>query len=156
MTHPLIPQILELATPVADRLNLDVVAAVFQTNQAPPVLRIDVRNRARGTGLEDCERMSRELEAVLDVANVIAEAYVLEVSSPGLSTSLSCDRDFIAFRGFPVVVRTHEPYKGSTEWFGSLVRRDQQSVQINQKGRAIAIPVALVCQVQLQAGEAEP
>ncbi len=153
MTHPLIPRILQLAAPVADRLNLDVVTAVFQTNQKPPVLRIDVRNRTTDTGLEDCEQMSRDFEAVLDAENVIPEAYVLEISSPGLSSTLSSDRDFIAFRGFPVVVRTHAPYKGHTEWVGALVQRDQQCVQITQKGRAIAIPIELVRQVQLQAGD---
>ncbi|MBW4486971.1 MAG: ribosome maturation factor RimP [Trichocoleus desertorum ATA4-8-CV12] len=149
MAHPLIPQIIEIATPVGETLGLDVVAAVFHTNQSPPVLRVDIRNLQEDTGLEDCERMSRALEAALDQANVIPDAYVLEVSSPGISRSLTSDREFISFKGFAVIVSTSEPYEGKKEWQGLLVRRDDTAVYINQKGRSIAIPQALITRVQL-------
>lgn len=149
MAHPLIPQIIEIATPVATDLGLDVVGAVFHTNQSPPVLRVDIRNLQEDTGLDDCERMSRALEAALDQADIIPDAYVLEVSSPGISRSLTSDREFISFKGFAVIVSTSEPYEGQKEWKGQLVRRDDTAVYINQKGRAIAIPQALVTRVQL-------
>lgn len=149
MAHPLIPQIIEIATPVATDLGLDVVGAVFHTNQSPPVLRVDIRNLQEDTGLDDCERMSRALEAALDQADIIPDAYVLEVSSPGISRSLTSDREFISFKGFAVIVSTSEPYEGHKEWKGQLVRRDDTAVYINQKGRAIAIPQALVTRVQL-------
>ena len=59
MTHPLVPQIIELASPLASGIGLEIVGAVFQTNQSPPVLRIDVRNpNQEDTGLDDCERLS--------------------------------------------------------------------------------------------------
>src|SRR6476646_6776786 len=149
MAHPLIPQIIEIATPVATDLGLDVVGAVFHTNQSPPVLRVDIRNLQEDTGLYDCERMSRALEAALDQADIIPDAYVLEVSSPGISRSLTSDREFISFKGFAVIVSTSEPYEGHKEWQGRLVRRDDTAVYINQKGRAIAIPQALITRVQL-------
>ena len=149
MAHPLIPQIIDIATPVAATLGLDVVGAVFHTNQSPPILRVDIRNLQEDTGLEDCERMSRALEAALDLADIIPDAYVLEISSPGISRSLTSDREFISFKGFAVVVSTSEPYEGKKEWQGLLVRRDDTAVYINQKGRAIAIPQALVTRVQL-------
>jgi ribosome maturation factor RimP len=150
MTHPLIPQILEIASPVAHQLNLEIVDAVFHTSQHPPILRIDIRNLSVDTGMEDCERMSRALEEVLDASDSMPEAYILEVSSPGVSEFLNSDRDFNSFRGFPVIVRTQEPYKGSLEWEGSLVGRDETTVRLTQRGRAIAIPRTLVTQVQLQ------
>ncbi|WP_404783385.1 ribosome maturation factor RimP [Altericista sp. CCNU0014] len=152
MTHPLIPHILELAHPVAQALNLEVVNAVLQTSQHPPILRIDVRNLSSDTGLEDCEKMSRALEEVLDASASMPDAYILEVSSPGVSEVLSSDRDFKSFRGFPVIVATLEPYQGRSEWEGSLVGRDETTVRLTQRGRAIAIPRALVGQVQLQQG----
>lgn len=152
MTHPLIPHILELAHPVAQALNLEVVNAVFHTSQHPPLLRIDVRNLSLDTGLEDCEKMSRALEEVLEASASLPDAYVLEVSSPGVSEFLTSDRDFKSFRGFPVVVITQEPYHGRSEWEGSLVGRDETTVRLTQRGRAIAIPRALVSQVQLQQG----
>ncbi|KJH70964.1 ribosome maturation factor RimP [Aliterella atlantica] len=149
MAHPLIPQIIELATPVAEQLQLEVVGAVFHTNQNPPILRVDIRNPQQDTGLDDCERMSRALEATLDEANIIADAYVLEISSPGISRQLTSDREFISFKGFAVIVATSEPFDGQQEWTGQLIRRDDNFVYLNQKGRAIAIPRSLISKVQL-------
>lgn len=149
MTHPLIPQIIDLATPVAEALGLEVVGAVFHTNQRPPVLRVDIRNGNADTGLDDCERMSRALEAALDAADFVPDAYVLEISSPGISRQLTTDREFISFKGFPVIVTTSQPYEGQQEWTGQLIRRDEEGVYLNQKGRAIAIPRQMVSRVQL-------
>lgn len=149
MAHPLIPQIIDLATPIAEDLGLEVVGAVFHTNQSPPVLRVDIRNLQQDTSLDDCERMSRALEASLDATDIIPDAYVLEISTPGLSRELSSDREFISFKGFPVHVNTLEPYEGKSSWQGRLIRRDETAVYINQKGRAIAIPRTLISRVQL-------
>ncbi|MCU0523591.1 MAG: ribosome maturation factor RimP [Elainella sp. Prado103] len=149
MTHPLIPPIIELAAPVADALGLNVVGAVFHTNQHPPVLRVDIRNLTQDTGLDDCERMSRALEAALDAADLIPDAYILEVSSPGISRSLSTDREFISFKGFPITVTTTEPHDGQTAWTGQLIRRDETALYLSQKGRTIQIPRHVIDRVQL-------
>jgi ribosome maturation factor RimP len=149
MTHPLIPQLIDLATPVAEDLGLEVVGAVFHTNRRPPVLRVDIRNSTGDTGLDDCERMSRALEERLDATDIIPDTYVLEISSPGISRQLSTDREFISFKGYAVIVKTSEPFEGQKEWRGRLIRRDDTEVYINQKGRAIAIPRQLVTHVQL-------
>jgi len=149
MAHPLIPQIINLATPVAENLGLEVVGVVFHTNQRPPILRVDIRNPHQDTGLNDCERMSRALETTLDEANIIPDTYVLEISSPGISRQLITDRDFISFKGFAVIISTSQPYEGHQEWTGQLIRRDDTAVYLNQKGRAIAIPRSLIIRVQL-------
>ena len=150
MTHPLVPQVLDLAAPIAQQLGLEVVAAVFQTNQSPPVLRIDVRNLASDdTGLEDCANMSQALEAILDTTDLIPDAYVLEVSSPGISPQLSVDRDFLVFKGFMVEITLTEPYRSKQAWIGQLLRRDDDAVVISQKGKPIAIPRDLVETVYL-------
>ncbi|HBB35300.1 MAG TPA: ribosome maturation factor RimP [Cyanobacteria bacterium UBA8803] len=149
MTHPLIPQLIDLATPIAEKFGLEIVGAVFHTNRRPPVLRVDIRNCTGDTGLDDCERMSRALEEKLDAVDIIPDAYVLEISSPGISQELTTDRDFISFKGFPVIVKTSEPYEGHQEWRGQLIRRDDTGVYLNQKGRAFAIPRLLVTRVHL-------
>ncbi len=150
MAHPLIPQIIDLATPVAESLGLEIVGAVFHTNQRPPVLRVDIRNPSQDTGLDDCERMSRALEPALDAADIIPDAYVLEISSPGISRQLITDREFISFKGFTVVVNTSQPYEGQPQWTGQLIKRDENAVYLNQKGRAVAIPRSLITRVQLE------
>jgi ribosome maturation factor RimP len=149
MTHPLVRQIIDLATPVAEQLGLEVVGIVLHTNQRPLVLRVDIRNTQQDTSLDDCERMSRALEASLDAAEIIPDAYVLEVSSPGISRQLITDREFISFKGFPVVISTSQPYHGQQEWRGQLIRRDETTIYLNQKGRVVAIPGPLVTRVQL-------
>ncbi|NEP47266.1 MAG: ribosome maturation factor RimP, partial [Okeania sp. SIO2H7] len=134
---------------VADNLGLDVVNAVFHTNQNPPVLRIDIRSRSGDTGLQDCEAMSQSLDLMLDETELIPDAYVLEISSPGVSKILSSDRDFISFKGFPVTVETTEPHKGETHWQGNLLRRDASAVFLSLKGRTVKIPNEMIKTVQL-------
>ena len=149
MAHPLIPQITELATPIATELGLEVVAVVFHTHERPPCLRVDIRNPNADTGLQDCERMSRALETVLDTSETIPFPYALEVSSPGTSRQLTTDREFNAFGGFAVQVTTHQPLDSKTEWQGQLIRRDDTKIYLSQKGRTIEIPRELVSKVSL-------
>lgn len=154
MTHPLIPQVIELAAPIASSVGLEIVDAVFQTNQSPPILRVDVRNPSQeDTGLNDCERLSVALTEALDESELIPDAYVLEVSSPGVSDILTSDRDFTVFKGFPVEVQLSEPHKSKQVWQGSLIGRDDDKLTLNLKGRPIKIPRELVQSVQLSTEE---
>ncbi len=150
MTHSLIPQIIELATPLANQLGLDLVDAVFQTNKTPPILRIDIRNLETDTSLKDCENMSRALEELLDNSDLIPSSYVLEISSPGISRQLTTDREFISFKGFSVIVKTFAPYLEQKEWRGKLQGRDEDKVYLNQKGKVVAIPREKIAKVQLE------
>ena len=150
MTHPLVPQVIELASPIASRIGLEIVDAVFQTNQSPPVMRIDVRNPDQeDTSLDDCTKLSEALTEALDESDIIPDAYVLEVSSPGLSDMLTSDRDFAVFKGFPVEVQLSEPHKNKQTWHGSLVGRKDGKLNLNLKGRPVKIPLELVKTVQL-------
>ena len=150
MTHPIIAQILPLAEPLAQELGLEIIDAVFQTNQSPPILRLNIRNLGQDTGLQDCETLSRTLDELLEDHLIIPDAYILEVSSPGLSDILSTDRDFVTFRGFPVRVKTREIFKGKEEWIGNLVEKKETALTLNLKGRMVSIPLDMVEQVKLQ------
>jgi ribosome maturation factor RimP len=149
MTHPLIPPIIDLAGPVAAKLGLAVVTAMFYTNERPPILRVDIRSLAAETGLEDCEKMSRSLEAALDEAELIPFPYNLEISSPGAANSLTTDREFEVFRGFTVSVQLHAPLKGKTALKGQLKERDDTTIHLTQKGKIVNIPRELVSAVVL-------
>jgi ribosome maturation factor RimP len=152
MAHPLIPQITDIANPIAAELGLEVVAVVFHTHERPPSLRIDIRNPTEDTGLQDCERMSRALDAALDATELIPFEYSLEVSSPGTSRELTTDREFNAFGGFPVQVTAKDSSAANdlkTQWQGNLIRRDETTIYLNKKGRTIEIPRELVAKVIL-------
>lgn len=150
MSHPLIPQIAELANPIALELNLEIVNILFETNKNPPVLRVDIQNTVGDTGLKDCEQMSRLLDEILESKEIIPFAYVLEISSPGIGVNLQSDREFISFKGFPVTITTNSLFKKKTQWEGTLQGRDETSVLLNCKGKIIAIPREIIAQVQLQ------
>lgn len=149
MAHPLIPQITDIANPIAAELGLEVVAIIFHTHERPPCLRVDIRNPTADTGLQDCERMSRALDTALDLSEAIPFPYALEVSSPGTSRELTTDREFNAFSGFAVQVKAHQPSDNKTEWQGQLIRRDDTKIYLSQKGRTIEIPRAVVSKVYL-------
>ena len=152
MTHPQIPAIKELLKPIAENFDLQLVEVVFQTNKQPPVLRIDIQSNTGDTGLADCEKMSREIESQLDSESLMDTAYVLEVSSPGVSNVLSSDREFNSFKGFPVIVETKEPYKKLKRWQGRLQGRDNDAVHIHKKGKKISIPRNLISIVSIDEG----
>ena len=149
MSHPLIPQIVQIAEEVASPLGLEVVDVVLHTNKNPAVLRVDIRNLSQDTGLDDCERMSRTLETTLDESNLISYAYVLEVSSPGAERQLQGDREFIAFKGFMVTVSTTENHEGKQSWSGHLISRNETHISISIKGRIVNILRELCDRVEL-------
>jgi ribosome maturation factor RimP len=150
MTHPIIPQVLILARPLAQELGLEIIDAVFHTNQSPPVLQLKIRNLTEDTGLNDCENFSRALDERLEERNIFPDAYVMEISSPGLSDHLSTDRDYVTFRGFPVLVKARESFKGKTEWTGLLVEKKETVLTLNLKGRMVSIPLDVIEQVVLE------
>jgi ribosome maturation factor RimP len=150
MTHPLIPNITEIAESIARELNLEIVNLAFQTSKNPPVLRVDIRNPSGDTSLDNCEKMSRLLEETLDAKDIIPSAYMLEISSPGIGENLTTDREFISFKGFPVMVETNTEYKKHTQWQGNLQGRDEKAIHINCKGKMVAIPREIVTRVQLE------
>ena len=149
MSHPLTSSIKTVADPIAEQLDLKIVKITFETNKSPANLRIDIENISWDTSLDICEKMSRQLEEVLDQDNVIPGAYTLEISSPGISNNLTTDREFISFKGFPILVETNTVYKKKTQWQGRLQGRDEESVYVNAKGRIVSIPRDIIAKVEL-------
>ena len=95
--------------------------------------------RASGGGSGDLQDLNNGISRFIDEHEAAAEAageltlppFLLEVSSPGLSSVLTSDLDFRSFKGFPVTVETTEPFKKKTSWEGTLVSRDSEYVVIN-------------------------
>ena len=149
MSHPLIRSIQTIADPIAEQLDLKIVNISFQTNMSPANLRIDIENLSGDTSLDNCEKMSRQLEETLDQQGVIPSAYNLEISTPGISSVLTSDREFTSFKGFPVIVETNTVYKKKTQWQGTLHGRDEKSVYVNAKGKITSIPRDIIAKVEL-------
>ncbi len=103
--------------------------------------------------LEACATLSGPLGEALEGAELLDSAYVLEVSSPGLSDLLETDRDFTSFRGFPVDVTLRPEGTGATQKSGLLLGRSEDSVAINMRGRTVKLPRDAVVEVRLSAIE---
>jgi ribosome maturation factor RimP len=98
---------------------------------------------------QDCERVSRDLSATLDVANSIHHAYRLEVSSPGIDRPLRREHDFVRFAGQPARIRTAEPVEGRRNFSGILRGATDGQVQIDCDGRSYQLPIAIVVRAHL-------
>ena len=84
-----------------------------------------------GITIDDCETVSRKLEAVLDREDFIGGAYILEVSSPGLTRALKKEKDYLRNLGKPVEVHTYRPMDGVKEFIGDLLRYDPDTVVLD-------------------------
>lgn len=109
-----------------------------------------------GASLRQCQRLSLALEALLDggAIAVPADAYTLEVGTPGAPSVLTRDFEFEVFKSFPVTVTTTEVWRKADRFSGTLHSRTDAAVVLNLKGRLLKIPRELVAEVRLPtAGE---
>jgi ribosome maturation factor RimP len=115
----------------------------------PGADRIDSLFEAEPVSHEDCERVSRDVSAALDVADVIPHGYVLEVSSPGLERPLRREQDFQRFAGQEVKIRTTDPVEGRRNFSGTLVGAKAGVVEVSAEGRTFRVPIDLVAKANL-------
>ena len=91
--------------------------------------------------LDDCERVSRNVSAALDVADCIKHAYQLEVSSPGLDRPLRRERDFARFAGESARIRLNDGVAGRRNFHGTLQAAKDGHVEIACDGRSYTLPI---------------
>jgi len=97
----------------------------------------------------DCERVSRDISAALDVADVISHAYQLEVSSPGLDRPLRRERDFARFAGRNARVKLADGVEGRRNFSGTIRGARDGVVEIECEGRSYQLPVEQVAKANL-------
>ncbi len=157
MAHPLIPRLSELARHVAEPMGLTVRDVQLLAHHIPLTVQVVVGQLDGGdVTLESCAALSGPLGEALEESDLLDSAYVLEVSSPGLSDVLETDRDFISFRGFPVEVKLRPDANGSPIRTGLLLSRSEDSLAINARGRTFRIPRDAVLEVRLSAARDHP
>jgi ribosome maturation factor RimP len=92
-------------------------------------------------GLDDCERVSRDVSAALDVADIVPHAYQLEVSSPGLDRPLRRERDFARFVGESARIRLIDGVEGRRNFLGTLRAAKDGRVEIACDGRSYTLAI---------------
>ncbi len=150
MSHPLIPPLEHLAAPLAEAAGYALVGVHIHTHRLPLTLVVELRRADGGdVSLDDCASFSGVLSEALDNAELLPEAYVLEISSPGIGEELTDDRDFRSFRGFPVEVHCRDGRGAEQRREGLLLERDATAVHLNIRGRTSRIPRSDVISVRL-------
>lgn len=109
----------ELLSPVVTAQGCELWGLEFSMNGRRSLLRVFIDSPA-GVTLEDCERVSRQISAVMDVEDPIASAYTLEVSSPGMDRRLFTEEQFVRYIGKHIAVRLKSPYQGRKRFHGLL------------------------------------
>jgi len=131
--------IAELLTPTIASLGLELLGIDYMSTPGSAVLRlyIDVPANAeqeRHVGIEDCEAVSREVSAQLDVEDPISSNYTLEVSSPGLDRPLFTLPQFARFIGETAKVTMKLPQDGRRRLQGTIARVDDASILFTVDG----------------------
>ena len=103
MTATLRERLIVLIEPLLGRLGYELVELEYAAGRSNAVVRLFI-DRPEGISIEDCERASREVAALLDVEDPISTAYTLEVSSPGFDRVLRTPAHFTRFVGERVFV----------------------------------------------------
>ena len=95
--------------------------------------------RESGIGIEDCERVSREVSALLDVDDPISTAYTLEVSSPGEDRVLRTRAHFDRFAGSRVHVELKVPRDGRKRYTGTLTSINDVGVELEVDRQPVSV-----------------
>ena len=100
-----------------------------------------------GIDIDDCQTLSEKLEQQLDATSLIADSYILEVSSPGLDRVLRKPRDFVREQGKKVDGALYAPLDGKKQLTGVLEAYDDAAKTVTVSG--MALPLAKVSQIRL-------
>ena len=119
----------ELVLPLVEANNFELVDVEYVKEAGTWYLRIYI-DKEGGININDCELVSRAFSEILDKEDPIEDAYILEVSSPGLGRPLKKDKDFQRNLGEEVEVRTYKPINKQKEFVGLLDAWDKETVTL--------------------------
>jgi ribosome maturation factor RimP len=167
---PTTPQLLDRIRVIADRVarsyGLSIFDVQFRRESPGWVVRIVVDlpevegapaaggspgTPEAGVGIQDCERVSRDVATVLDVEDVIDRPYTLEVSSPGLDRPLRRLADYRRFAGRLAKIVVSEAVDGQRHFIGRLAELEGDTVVlVTETGTAHRIPFGVITRARLE------
>lgn len=151
-------KVYRLIAPVLQGMAVELVDLEFKREGRDWFLRLFI-DKEGGVTLDDCADVSREIDALLEVEDVIDTAYRLEVSSPGLDRPLKKPEDYERFKGRMVKVKTFEKLdpdqRGHSRktFVGELLGLEAGQVrilQLDKKGGVVEIPLEGIAKANLE------
>ena len=141
-------KLIALAEPLLGQLGYELVDLEYAPGRAHGLLRIFI-DRPEGVGLDDCERVSREISALFDVEDPVPTGYTLEVSSPGLDRVLRTPAHFQRFVGQRVRLELLRARDGRRRYTGRLEALTAEGIELNVDGAMVSVPFAEIGRARL-------
>ncbi len=145
----LLREVREVVEPILESQGFELVDLEYQRESEGWVLRIYL-DREGGVNLEDCAGVSHEVGATLEVKDLIPNAYILEVSSPGLTRPLKKPEDFNKFRNQMVKIKLYEPLEGRRNFKGTLLGLEGDRVRVEVEQRVYELPLQRIAKANLE------
>ncbi|MBQ9662118.1 MAG: ribosome maturation factor RimP [Oscillospiraceae bacterium] len=141
-------KIAEIARPVVEDEGCSLWDVEYVREAGTWYLRVFI-DREGGVSIDDCERISRRLDPILDEKDPIPDSYVFEVGSAGADRELKRPGDFEQFMGEEVEVRLYRPVAGSKRYTGTLSGYEDGAVSIRQGENDLRFEKEQIAQVRL-------
>ena len=138
----------KLLAPIVEEYHVEIYDVEYVKEGNEYYLRAFI-DKPEGVNIEDCEKVSRALSDELDKEDFIPEAYILEVSSPGLGRALKKDKHFQKSIGQDVEIKLFKPIDKCKEFAGTLESFDADSITVNIDGESKRFERADVALVRL-------
>lgn len=139
--------VVDFLAPITKEYGVELWDVEFKKEGPNYVLRVFI-DKTDGISIEDCERVSRALEAVLDEKDPIPQAYLLEVSSAGLDRIIKYPEHFKKCMGKDVDVKLFAPIDGSKEFTAALCGYDGETVTFQIDGEEITLPLEKISSIR--------
>ncbi len=137
-----------LLEPTVERLGYELADLEVRLGAKSGLVRLFI-DKPEGIGLEDCEKVSRAVSALLDVEDPVPGNYRLEVSSPGLDRKLRKVEHFQRFIDEVVKVKLRFPLEGRRRFRGKLLSADDENIVVEVDGESYSIALATIDTVRL-------
>lgn len=147
-------RLIDLLEPLIERLGYELVDIEWVSAPRSGLLRLFIDHPPGSSlhiGIEDCERVSREVSALLDVEDPVPGAYSLEVSSPGFDRVLRKPAHFKRFAGERVWVELAVPREGRRRFTGRLAAVTDAGVELEVDGQPVTMTFAEIGKARLVA-----
>lgn len=122
-----------LILPIVEAQGFELVDVEYVKEGSNYYLRAYI-DKPQGITVDDCEIVSRAFSQKLDEEDFIEEAYIMEVSSPGLGRPLKKEKDYKRSMGKELEIRTYRAVNREKEFYGILTAYDENSVTIDCEG----------------------
>ena len=131
--------------------GFDVTNFRMFTHLNPLSIQVNIRHRNpdKKVTIDDCSILSQHIDKAIQGSSILNQPFNLEISSEGVGDFLTEEKDFQVFKGFPIEVTYQDLKKIKQQTNGLLLKRTDNDLQINQKGKTQRIPVEDVIQVRL-------